>query len=160
FLFSPLADLAYGAGTWAAFVAAHPKLNPLGVANYLDNDAPKLGFWDANERSWLDHKEQDYMVVNTTTYNINDDLLIKNIYGATHKDVRDQASTVGSPYLLFISENLATGERGNTFEQFVFSDEFQIQGKTWNDSLTYIFGAYYQSSQDEEKYPQSYFDLS
>ncbi|HTZ69761.1 MAG TPA: TonB-dependent receptor plug domain-containing protein, partial [Acetobacteraceae bacterium] len=157
-LFSPTTP--YGAAVWAAYVAAHPKVNPGGILAYFQQDAPKLPFWDANEASPVFHHEWDYRLVNTTTYDVNPELQLKNIVGVSDADTRDEGSSNGSPYLVFTSENLDTGEYGNHTDQFAYSDEFQAQGKALNDALTYIAGAYYQNSDANILYPQVYFDLS
>src|SRR5882724_11007553 len=111
--YSPGVDSVLGPGVWEAYVAAHPNLNPAGIAAYLDNDSPRLPFWKANEVSPIIHDEHDYFLVNTTSYDINPDMLIKNIVGASYDDSHDEASTIGSPYLIFASFNPQTGESGN-----------------------------------------------
>jgi iron complex outermembrane recepter protein len=157
-LFSPEADLVYGPGTWAAYLAAHPNGNPAGIAAYLAQNAPKLGFYQADEASWVYHQEQDYLLTNTTSYDLTPDMQVKNIFGASQSDTRDQGSSVGAPYLVFASENLDTGERGNHTTQFNYSDELQLTGKA--QSLNYIFGGYYQKQDSNTVFPQVYFDLS
>jgi iron complex outermembrane receptor protein len=160
FLFSPGADSLYGAGTWAAYVAAHPKVNPNGIVAWLQQDSPKLGFWQADEVSPVFHNEQDYFLANTTTYDVAPDLQIKNIFGASKSATHDLGSSVGAPYLVFTSENLATGEMGNRVDRFTYSNELQLQGKALERALTYIVGAYYQSEDTATLFPQVYFDLS
>lgn len=159
-LFSPLADTVYGPGTWAAYLKAHPGLNPGGILAYFQQNAPKLGFWDADEASPVFHKEWDYRLVNTTTYDLTSDVQLKNIFGVSSTSTRDEGSSNGSPYLVFTSENLNTGEYGNNTDQFAYSEEFQVQGKALNQALTYIAGAYYQNSDANTLYPQVYFDLA
>jgi iron complex outermembrane receptor protein len=160
FLFSPAADSVYGPGTWAAYVAAHPKVNPNGIAAYLDQDAPKLKFWEANEVSPVGHDEQDYFLANTTTYDLAQDLQLKNIFGASRVGAHDIGSSVGAPYLVFASENLATGQNGNRVRSFDYSDELQLQGKALGQALTYVAGFYYQDTNTKSLFPQVYFDLS
>ncbi len=160
FFYSPGVDAVVGPGVWEAYAAAHPKVNPNGIAAYLDNDSPKLGFWQANEVSPINHSEHDAFLVNTTTYDIAPDTVIKNIVGASYDDAHDQGSTIGSPYLIFASFNPQTGQAGNQNYQSNFSDELQLQGKTLNQALTYTVGAYYQYADTKSLYPQIYFDLS
>ncbi len=160
FLFSPGVDSAYGPGTWAAYLAANPGLNPAGIGAYLAQTGSKLPFLDANEAGPVYHREDDAMLVNTTTYDLGGDLVLKNIFGLSASDTRDAGSSVGAPYLVFSSENLATGEIGNHVVQTTYSDELQLQGKALNQALTYISGLYYQVSQPKTLFPQVYFDLS
>ena len=159
-LFSPLADFVYAPGTWAAYIAAHPYVNPKGIAAYLDENASKLGFWQADDASPVLHDENDYFLANTTTYDLDEDLRLKNIFGVSLADTHDLGSSVGAPYLVFTSENLTTGERGNRVKALTYSEELQLQGKALDEALTYIFGAYYQSEDTKTLFPQVYFDLS
>lgn len=159
-LFSPNADSVYGPGTWAAYVAAHPQVNPNGIAAYLAQNVPQQKFWQTDEVSPVGHDEQDYFLANSTTYDLAPDLQLKNIFGSSQVDSHDIGSSVGAPYLVFASENLATGETGNRVDQFDYSDELQLQGRTLQRALTYIAGAYYQSEKSQSLFPQVYFDLS
>jgi iron complex outermembrane receptor protein len=158
--YSPNVDSVVGPGVWEAYIAAHPKVNPAGILAYLENDSPKLGFWQADEVSPITHSEHDYFVINTTTYDIDADTLIKNITGASYDDDHDLASTIGSPYLIFASFNPVTGQSGNQNYQTNLSDELQLQGRTLDQMLTYTLGAYYQYSNTNSLYPQVYFNLS
>ena len=160
-LYSPAVDSIFGApGLWEAYVAAHPNLNPNGIAAYLDQTSPKIGFWKANEVAPVYHAEQDYFASNTTTYQLTPDLTLKNIVGASRLDARDLGSSVGAPYGVFYSANLVTGEFGNHTLQSDLSEELQLQGKALQDSLTYIVGAYYQYENADSLFPQLYFDFS
>jgi iron complex outermembrane receptor protein len=160
-LFSPNVDGVYQfPGMWAAYTAAHPSLNPNGIAAYLDQDSPKLGFWQANEVAPVYHGEQDYFLANTTSYELNADIQLKNIFGVSEANTRDLGSSVGAPYPVFYSANLATGEYGNHVKDYTYSDELQLQGKALDKALTYIVGAYYQSEDSTTLFPQVYFDFS
>ena len=160
FLFSPGVDSVYGAGTWAAYIAAHPGLNPAGIAAYLAQTGSKLGFLQANEAGPVYHREDDAMLVNTTRYDLGGDMVLKNIFGLSSSDTHDAGSSVGAPYLVFSSENLSTGEVGNHVTQNTYSEELQLQGRALNQALTYIGGLYFQDSQPKTLFPQVYFDLS
>ena len=159
-LFSPAVDGVYGPGTWAAYLAAHPKVNPGGITAYLQQNAPKLGFLQADDASPVYHRENDEMLINTTTYDLGPGTVLKNIFGLSHSDTHDEGSSVGAPYLVFTSENLDTGEYGNHVVQTSYSDELQIQGKTLGDALNYIGGFYFQDAEPKTVFPQVYFDLS
>jgi iron complex outermembrane receptor protein len=160
-LFSPLVDSAYSfPGMWAAYTATHPNLNPNGIAAYLDQDSPKLGFWQANEAAPVYHGEQDYFLANTTSYELMPDAQIKNIFGVSESNTRDLGSSVGAPYPVFYSANLTADEYGNHVKNYTYSDELQLQGKALDKALTYIVGAYYQSEDSNTLFPQVYFDFS
>lgn len=160
FLFSPGVDTVYGAGTWAAYIAAHPNVNPAGILAYLQQDASKIPFWDANDASPVFHRGQDYFAINTTTYDLTSDMQLKNIFGASDSNTNDEGSSVGAPYLVFASQNPYTGEHGNKEKVETYSEELQLQGKALADALTYVTGAYYLSQASDTVYPQEYFDLA
>lgn len=160
-LFSPSVDAVYGYPTmWAQYTAAHPELNANGIADYLDNDSPKIGFWKANEAAPVYHNEQDYFFANTTSYQLGEDLLLKNIVGASLANTHDLGSSVGAPYPVFYSANLDDQEFGNHVRSLSYSEELQLQGKALNKALTYILGAYYQKEDSKTLFPQVYFDFS
>ncbi len=159
------ADAVYNPGVgpnpvWAAYIAAHPYINPIGIAAYLDEDTPKLGFYQANEVSPIYHNEHSYFLVNTTSYDLTPDTQIKNIAGVSYDDAHDEGSTIGSPFLIFASFNPVTGQRGNQVYTRSLSDELQLQGKTLGGALTYTGGAYFQHTDTTTLFPQVYFDLS
>ena len=160
FLYSPLVDQAYVPGTWAAYIAAHPNVNPAGIEAYLKQDAPKLGFWQANEAGGVFHNEEDYLLINTTKYDVAPDTQIKNIFGYSGVNDNDQGSTVGAPYLVFTSQNLPLGEFGNRDKFSTYSEELQLQGKALDQALTYTAGGFFWDQDRHTVYPQEYFDLS
>ncbi len=159
-LFSPGVDAYYGPGFWDSYIAAHPNLNPAGIAAYLDQDSPKLGFWDANEVAPVFHDEDDVLVSNATSYQLSDKIKLKNIFGYARSDTRDLGSSVGAPYAVFYSANLSLDEFGNHVENRSVSDEVQLQGLAFDDALNYIVGAYYQKEVAKTLFPQVYFDYS
>jgi iron complex outermembrane receptor protein len=150
----------YGAAVWADYIANNPQANPAGIGAWLDNNSKQLKFWQADEISPVIHHAYGDMATNTTTYDISTNMQFKNIFGASLSGTQDEGSSVGSPYLVFTSENPGQGLYGNRNHLFSYSDEAQIQGTTLDDDLTYIVGAYYQSTTTNTVYPQIYFDFS
>lgn len=176
-LFSPNVDNVYQyPGMWSAYTAAHPELNPNGIAAYLDNDSPHIGFWKANEVAPVFHQEQDYFAANTTTFDLGNDLVLKNIAGFSASNTHDLGSSVGAPFPVFYSATLALDgngaaildpdgnvtykDKGNHVQNRTVSNELQLQGKALDQALTYIVGAYYQYESSKTLFPQVYFDFS
>lgn len=158
-LFSPLADVVFGAeGFWDAYTAANPNLNPDGIAAYLDQDSPQIDFWDANEIAPVHHDEDDFFLSNATRYELGDDLRLRNIIGYSQSDTRDLGSSVGAPYGVFYSANLALDDYGNTVEKRTVSEELQLQGLAMGGALDYIVGFYYQNEVSKTLFPQVYFE--
>ena len=82
-----------GSGIWENYLAHNPQANPGGIADYLDQVSPHIGFWKANEVAPVFHNEQDYFAANTTTYNFSEDLLLKNIAGFSASNTHDLGSS-------------------------------------------------------------------
>ncbi|HET8880714.1 MAG TPA: TonB-dependent receptor, partial [Solimonas sp.] len=172
-LFNPNTPL--GPDAWANYLAHNPHANPDGIAAYLDNESPHIGFWKANEVAPVFHQEQDYFAANTTTYDFGDDLVLKNIAGFSMSNTHDLGSSVGAPDPVFYSATLASDgaggfltdadgqylydKKGNHVENRTVSNELQLQGKTMDKALTYIVGAYYQYEDSRTLFPQVYFNL-
>lgn len=173
YLFNPGTPL--GAAAWANYLAHNPHADPNGIADYLDNISPHIGFWKANEVAPVFHQEQDYFAANTTTFDFGNDLLLKNIAGFSMSNTHDLGSSVGAPDPVFYSATFAsdgaggflTGadgqyvydQKGNHVEDRTYSNELQLQGKALDKALTYIVGAYYQYEDSRTLFPQVYFNL-
>jgi iron complex outermembrane receptor protein len=85
-------------------------------------------------------KEYNWGLVDIATYDVNDDIKLKNIFGYQSNKALipyDYAGTVLS--LLRITNTESDGWTSNV-EQF--TDEVQFQGKSLHDSLSWIAGAY------------------
>src|SRR3546814_9974273 len=89
--------------SWTNYRAHNPHANPGGIAAYLDNESPNIGFWKANEIAPVFHQEQDYFAANTTTFDFGNDLLLKNIAGFSMSNTHDLGSSVGAPDPVFYS---------------------------------------------------------
>jgi iron complex outermembrane receptor protein len=74
-------------------------------------------------------------VTNTTAWDVSDAVTLKNIAGYRHNKTRDITDTDGT------SANLLTtdGRTGQT----QYSEEFQILGKSFDDKLEWVTGAYW-----------------
>lgn len=158
-LFGPGLDAVAGPGSWAAYLAAHPKAYAGGLLAYVDEQR-RLGPYVTNHPSGASHKGEDWSVSNTSSYAVNDDIQIKNIFGATKSDVVSQQPQLGAPFVTILTQNVATGETGNEQHVRSISDEIQLQGKAAGGDLTYIVGAYFQSQRTDTIWPQTYFDVS
>ncbi|HEX7853718.1 MAG TPA: TonB-dependent receptor [Sphingobium sp.] len=144
-------------GTFQKLVAVDPNHAFGGAAgNQLATQGP--GFYDAwsNERDPYSKIEQ-WQIINTTTWQAGDNLTFKNI--VSYAELRDylQSALFGtnlnagnlSPFLpatsfAFASSNPVPG--GATGAQSTFTEEFQVQGRAFDDKLTYQGGAYLEVS--------------
>ncbi len=126
-----------GNGSAAAYFAAHPNLNKGGLAAFLTTQQ-QLGPYRPNVDSITKYRAQNIVISNITTFRINDNMEIKNIFGKVKLISRLFSDIDGSPYGID-GENPA-GKIDYTDQT---SDELQIQGHALNHELTYTAGYFY-----------------
>jgi iron complex outermembrane receptor protein len=158
-LFGPQLDQVTGAGSWDAYLAAHPKAFPGGVIAYLD-EQKRLGPYKSNYIGDETHRENDWFISNVTNAEVSDSLTLRNIFGASRSWYHSESSSQASPFGIFTSENPDQNEFGNSQLANSISEEFQVQGKALDNNLTYIVGGYYQHLKVDTNWPQSYFNVS
>jgi iron complex outermembrane receptor protein len=159
FLFSPGLDFAFGPGSWAAYLAAHPEAYAPGLPAYVDEQR-RIGPYKTRHPGGARHEGRDLNAANTTTFEINDNLTIKNILGASSSRTDSEQPQLGAPFATILTANLVTGKSGNELEVDSLSDELQLQGDAWNGALSYIAGYYFQRTKSDTTWPQTYFDVS
>jgi iron complex outermembrane receptor protein len=89
----------------------------------------------------------------------------KNIVGASRSRQQNLAAEIGAPYLLLTTYNVDLGPaslEGNANDEVVdsISEEPQLQGKYFNDSLSHIVGLYFQRTRSFTIYPATYTDVA
>jgi iron complex outermembrane receptor protein len=151
-------DAVFGPGSWAAYLAQHPKAFPGGITAFAAYQQ-KIGPWNADQVGISLHKEHSYFLADTATYELSSNMQIKNIFGISYDSLLDSTSQSGSPYALQFTSNTATGQVGNFERTHNASEELQLQGKALGNNLTYVLGAYYQDMSSNIFYPQTYFDF-
>jgi iron complex outermembrane receptor protein len=127
------------------------------LANYVQ-EQKRLGYYKTQHPYGADHIGEDHIFINTTTYDVNDKLRLKNILGYTTARTDSEQPALGAPYPTFATRNVDTGKIGNELNVSSFSDEFQVSGDALNDKLTYITGVYLQTMRADTLWPQTYFD--
>lgn len=131
----------------ASFV--YPGLQP-----YLAEQRA-IGPYNTRHPGGARHTGNDWMVTNTTSYDISDSLRVRNILGASHAETDSEQPQLGAPFATILTANTATGDSGNELQVDSFSEELQLQGE-WG-SLTYVLGLYVQRQETETVWPQTYF---
>jgi len=160
FTFGPTMDTAFGFdGAWAGYLAAHPDAYAPGLVAYVD-EQKRMGYYDTRHPGGARHEGEDWLVSNTTSYELSDNIQIKNIFGASHAETDSEQPQLGAPFITILTANVATGKSGNELEVDSFSDELQLSGTAFDDDLTYIAGLYIQRMESDTLWPQSYFDLT
>lgn len=129
-----------------------PRVNALynGIADYMTQRQTGLagGFYDVSINRSQRHDASQTFVSNTTTFEINPELTIKNIFGYNKVMSEDIIDVDGSPYEFF-GANGGPSQRkwGRNFsgDGYIFgtrqwSDEMQISGKL--GAMTFIVGGF------------------
>jgi iron complex outermembrane receptor protein len=153
FTLNTTASCAYGPldPAFNTFILNHPKLAPYagGIDSFADLQR-KLGPWLAAVEAPLFHRAKSTFVINTTNYEISPELTLKNIIGWNRTHADDGFDYDGTPYPILtiggvLSADGTTMFNPKGFDQSTkqFSDEFQIQGKAFDNRLVYVIGAYF-----------------
>lgn len=137
-----------------AYLATHPAVfqGGLNAAVALQR---QLGPWESLASYPPYHKASNTYVINTTEFELNSDLTLKNIFGYNRAKSDDGYDYDGSPYHFFETQGTLTanevkvvptnGFRLNTRQ---ISDELQLQGKAIDGRLDYVVGFYYLNQRD------------
>ncbi len=160
FLYGPLMDVAFGfEGAWAGYLAANPQAYAPGLIAYVDEQR-RLGHYRTQHLGDARHKGRDWIFTNTTTYELTDNLQLKNILGASSARTDSEQPALGAPFRVFVTQNVDTGKSGNETEVDSLSNEIQLSGDAFNGDLTYIVGLYLERAESKTLWPQTYFDLA
>lgn len=158
-LFSPDVDGLFGDGAWDAYLAANPNAYAPGLPAYVEEQR-RLGAYVTNHPGGARHEGRDWLLSNTTRFDLTDNLRLKNIFGASHTKTDSEQPQLGAPFVTILTANLATGRSGNELTVDSISDELQLQGTAADGALSYIVGVYLQRQKSDTLWPQTYFDLT
>jgi iron complex outermembrane receptor protein len=152
-LYSPNLDAAFSfPGAWAAYLALNPKADPLGLAGAAAKQNARGPYIvDQDGANFI--RAKSLTISNITTFDIGADTQIKNIIGYVWQRALESGEFDGSN--LTIDSNGVEGQnnndigRGGTLKQF--SEELQLNGKTFDNKLTYVVGAYFSDESDNSR---------
>ncbi|HTZ69455.1 MAG TPA: TonB-dependent receptor [Acetobacteraceae bacterium] len=97
----------------------------------------------ASDANYFD-QERSFDATDITTWNINDDLTLKNIFGYRFER-RNQAEDFAGTVLPLVRSTNTQGDWGEDALQQL-SEELQLQGVAFNDKLHYIIGTYLENA--------------
>lgn len=137
FLYTPAMDAVFGAGAWAQYIAAHPRVDPDGIIAFTAKQQARGPFVISTDGLNF-HRSEDWIVSNITSFDLSQDLKLKNILGYVHRNTFDSSEFDGTPY--GIDTNGGRG-RGGPLRQV--SDELQLVGKGLGGKLDYVTGLYF-----------------
>ena len=135
FLFSPLLDLAFGAGAWATYLAGHPGADPDGIIAFVAKQNAR-GPFVIDVDGANTHRAKNLVVSNITTFDVAPDTQIKNVFGYTSIKAFDRAEFDGSPFGVD-----TLGPEGLRTNLRQISEELQLIGKV--GPLSYVTGIYF-----------------
>jgi iron complex outermembrane recepter protein len=135
-------DSIFGAGASAAYAAAHPKLDPGGIASYI-NTQKERGPYKIESDGPNSFRGRNLVISNITSFDVGTDTQIRNVLGYTRIDNSIFGDIDGIPY--GIDDN---GDIGNINKTRQFSEELQIVGKAINGNLSYVTGVYFSSEKN------------
>ncbi len=95
--------------------------------------------------------QEMWQAINTTTWEISDDFLIKNIISYGELETYQRASIFGTNWQFgggpFIFQQVGLTAAFPTTDQETLVEELQIQGSAFDDRLSYQAGIYYENSE-------------
>lgn len=150
-LFGPALDGVFGPGAYAQYRAQNPLAQPGGLVEQVEFQN-QLGPWRVNTLAPSRHRSKDFLVTNTTSFELSDSLTFKNIAGIQKAKTLDERDAAGSgPYYVQGQDGfgaLYSGDGPFRQKRLQYSEEAQLVGKAFDDSLDYIVGAYYAFQRD------------
>lgn len=154
-LYSPLMDVAFGFnGAWDLFLGAHPGVNPEGLAAEVARMQRDMDFHHASVDAPSIHTAENLIISNLTTYQLSDNLELRNIIGYNDMDQNNAGEFDGTH---FPSDDLGNVGRRNQLTQF--SEELQLQGTSDDGLTTFVAGVYYSDEEDEQYSLSMLFDF-
>jgi iron complex outermembrane receptor protein len=94
------------------------------------------------------HRTRKWIISNVTSFELNDDTKIKNVFGYVHSDYFDAGDLDGTRFGIDGRGNATTGAFGGDGQIEQVSNELQLLGNVMDGGLEYVVGAYYSDSQE------------
>jgi iron complex outermembrane receptor protein len=91
---------------------------------------------------------EEHFVSNVTTVDLTKDILVKNVFGYIHDAVGNRQDSDGTSLFQSVTYNPFPSLFLNETQQF--SDELQIQGKSFDRKFNWILGGFYESTSNPE----------
>lgn len=102
------------------------------------------------------NEQEMFQISNTTTWEINDNLTLKNILAYSTLETRQRSALYGTDWQLggehLIFQMVGLREGLDTTNQKTWVEEIQLQGTSLDERLTWQTGLYYEKSSPREDY--------
>ena len=154
FLYSPLVDTVFGAGSFAAYLAAHPKADPRGLIPYGATQAAR-GPYIVNVDSPNFYRQRKLIISNITTVDLGSNLKFKNIFGYVRSRFAGAGEFDGTPF--GIDGNGPEGRAGLIKQ---VSEEAQFLGRAFESRLDFVTGIYLTKETDNTRSTSVIFDFA
>jgi iron complex outermembrane receptor protein len=106
------------------------------------------------------HKSKNMFFQNTTTYQISDEIQIKNIFGIVNSNSIVSNQLNASPFIILADLDPLNCCEGLNYNQKNWSEELQIQGKTNDGKLSYLVGMFLSSNKSINNWPFTFTGFS
>ncbi|NTZ43808.1 TonB-dependent receptor [Altererythrobacter sp. SALINAS58] len=153
FLFSPLVDQAFGPGTFDAYLAANPKVDPEGLIAFAEKQEAR-GPYTVDVDSPNFYRQNKWIVSNITTFDIGEETELKNVFGFVRTDFAGAGEFDGTP---FGGDANGPDGRAGVIEQY--SNELQVLGEIAEGRLDYVAGIFLSYETDETRSQSIIFDF-
>ena len=164
------AATATPAQTAAAIAAAHgpgdpfynayftrPGHDPLGIVNALAQQQARSPFVVSSDASNI-YQGNNIVATNATTFDLGNDMQIKNILGLVHFNTLTAFEADGTSFSL--SQNGQKGSRTGFYtKNKQASEELQLLGKAAGGRLSYVTGLYFSDEKISQRDHSEFFDL-
>ena len=121
----------------AAYAAAHPTLDPGGIASYLATQNAR-GPYKIESDGPAKYRGRNIILSNITSIDLGPDTKLRNIFGYTYLKNGIAGDIDGTPF--GIDDNGTGGKNDDTRQ---YSEELQLVGKALDGKLNYVVGGFY-----------------
>lgn len=97
------------------------------------------------------HRTRKWIVSNVTTFELNDNTKIKNVFGHVRSNYFDAGDIDGTRFAIDGRGDATTGAFGGDGQIRQISEELQLQGNAMNGGLEYVLGGYYSNNKEHLK---------
>lgn len=154
FLFSPAVDSVFGPGAFAAYLAAHPKVDPEGLIAFAAKQKAR-GPYTINVDAPNYYRQNKTILTNVSALELGPNTKLKNIIGYVRSKFQGAGEFDGTP---FGGDANGPEGRGGVIKQF--SDELQLLGQAFDNRLDYVTGLYYARETDATRSQSIIFDFA
>jgi iron complex outermembrane receptor protein len=94
------------------------------------------------------HRTRKWIISNITSFELNDNMKIKNVFGYVHSNYFDAGDIDGTRFGIDGRGNATTGAFGGDGQIRQVSEELQLLGNAMDGGLDYVVGGYYSDSKE------------